>query len=195
MSFRITFIGAGSLTFTRTLLSDILANPEFSDIEVVFHDIDERNLDMVTKVCQRDIDANGLNIKIKSTLDRKEALAGAKYIINTARIGKLEGFEADVNIPFEYGVDQCVGDTLCAGGIIYGQRGVSAILDFCEDINKYALPGALLLNYGNPNAMLTWAANKYGKVNTLGLCHGVQAFGNKRGPCFYHVDNSRQAVA
>ena len=174
MSFRITFIGAGSLTFTRTLLSDILANPEFSDIEVVFHDIDERNLDMVTKVCQRDIDANGLNIKIKSTLDRKEALAGAKYIINTARIGKLEGFEADVNIPFEYGVDQCVGDTLCAGGIIYGQRGVSAILDFCEDINKYALPGALLLNYGNPNAMLTWAANKYGKVNTLGLCHGVQ---------------------
>ncbi len=174
MSFRITFIGAGSLTFTRTLLSDILAVPEFSDIDVVFHDIDERNLDMVTKVCQRDIDANGLKIKIKATLDRKESLVGAKYVINTARIGGLEAFETDVKIPLSYGVDQCVGDTLCAGGIMYGQRGISAILEFCEDIKKYALPGAIMLNYGNPNAMMTWAANKYGGVKTLGLCHGVQ---------------------
>ena len=129
MSFRITFIGAGSLTFTRTLLSDLLAVPEFSDIDVVFHDIDERNLDMVTQVCQRDIDANGLNIKIKSTLDRKESLVGAKYVINTARIGGLEAFEQDVMIPMAYGIDQCVGDTLCAGGIMYGQRGISAILE------------------------------------------------------------------
>ena len=174
MSFRITFIGAGSLTFTRTLLADLLAVPELSDIDVVFHDIDERNLDMVTQVCQRDIDANGLNIKIKSTLDRKESLVGAKYVINTARIGGLEAFEQDVMIPMAYGIDQCVGDTLCAGGIMYGQRGISAILEFCEDIKKYAAPGAIMLNYGNPNAMVTWAANKYGGVYTLGLCHGVQ---------------------
>jgi alpha-galactosidase len=30
------------------------------------------------------------------------------------------------------------------------------------------------MNYANPNAMITWAANKYGKVRTLGLCHGVE---------------------
>jgi alpha-galactosidase len=35
-------------------------------------------------------------------------------------------------------------------------------------------PGAILLNYMNPNAMNTWAANTYGGVQTLGLCHGVQ---------------------
>ncbi len=33
-------------------------------------------------------------------------------------------------------------------------------------------PGALLLNYSNPMAMLTWACIKYGGVRTLGLCHG-----------------------
>jgi alpha-galactosidase len=37
-----------------------------------------------------------------------------------------------------------------------------------------AAPGAIMLNYSNPNAMMTWAANKYGKVKTIGLCHGVQ---------------------
>ena len=29
-----------------------------------------------------------------------------------------------------------------------------------------------MLNYSNPNAMATWACNKYGKVKTIGLCHG-----------------------
>lgn len=29
-----------------------------------------------------------------------------------------------------------------------------------------------MLNYSNPNAMATWACNKYGKVRTIGLCHG-----------------------
>ena len=31
----------------------------------------------------------------------------------------------------------------------------------------------MFLNYANPNAMNTWAANLYGEVNTVGLCHGV----------------------
>ncbi len=51
-----------------------------------------------------------------------------------------------------------MGDTLCAGGIMYGQRGIVAILDFCRDIREVAEPGCLLLNYANPNAMVTWAA-------------------------------------
>ena len=56
---------------------------------------------------------------------------------------------------------------------MYGQRGIVAILEFCKDIREVADPGCLLLNYANPNAMVTWACNKYGGVKTIGLCHGV----------------------
>ncbi len=174
MSFKIAFIGAGSIGFTRRLLSDLLTVPEFHDIEVAFTDINQHNLDMVTQLCQRDIEANGLSIRIHSTLNRREAFQGAKYIINAARIGMLEAFEKDIEVALRYGVDQCVGDTLCAGGIMYGQRGINAMLGFCKDIREVALPGCILLNYANPNAMVTWACNKYGKVPTIGLCHGVQ---------------------
>jgi alpha-galactosidase len=174
MSFKIAFIGAGSIGFTRQLLRDILSVPEFRDIRVAFTDINERNLDMVTKLCQRDIDANGLNIRIQSTLDRREALADAKYVFVVVRVGGLDAFQLDIEVPLKYGVDQCVGDTLCAGGIMYGQRGIPVMLDFCKDIKEVAEPGCLLLNYANPNAMMTWAANQYGGVNTIGLCHGVQ---------------------
>jgi len=173
-SFKIAFIGAGSLGFTRMLLRDILSVEEFRGIDVAFTDINERNLDMVTQLCQRDIDANGLDIKIQATLDRREALRDAKYVFNVVRIGGIEAYRHDIEIPLKYGVDQAIGDTLCPGGIMYGQRGIPAILDFCRDIREVAAPDCLMLNYANPNAMMTWAANKYGGVRTIGLCHGVQ---------------------
>ncbi len=174
MSFKIAFIGAGSIGFTRGLLRDLLAVPEFNNIEVAFTDINEQNLNMVTELCQRDINGNGLNVKIHATLDRKEAFKDAKYIFSVVRIGGLEAFQTDVDIPLKYGIDQCVGDTLCAGGIMYGQRGIQEMLNICKDIKEVAAPDCLLLNYANPMAMITWACNKYGGVKTIGLCHGVQ---------------------
>ncbi|MBM7568232.1 alpha-glucosidase/alpha-galactosidase [Paenibacillus sacheonensis] len=174
MSFKVAFVGAGSIGFSRTLLRDLLAVPEFKNIEVAFTDINQHNLDMVTQLVQRDIRENGLSIEIQSTTDRREALKDARYVFCVVRIGGLEAFQHDVDIPLKYGVDQCVGDTLCAGGIMYGQRGIAAMLEICKDIREVAEPNALLLNYANPMAMLTWACNKYGGVRTIGLCHGVQ---------------------
>jgi alpha-galactosidase len=48
------------------------------------------------------------------------------------------------------------------------------MLDICRDIREVAEPNALLVNYSNPMAMMTWAANVYGGVRCVGLCHGVQ---------------------
>ncbi len=174
MPLKVAVIGAGSIGFTRGIVRDILSVPEFRDIEIAFTDIDERNLDMVYRLCKRDIEANDLPAKLTATLDRRAALTGAKYIFSVVRVGGLEGFQTDIDIPLKYGVDQCVGDTLSAGGIMYGQRNIPVILDFCKDIRDVAAPDPLFFNYANPNAMNTWVANHHGGVNTIGLCHGVQ---------------------
>ncbi len=42
MTFKIAFIGAGSIGFTRGLLRDILSVPEFQKIEVTFTDINQK---------------------------------------------------------------------------------------------------------------------------------------------------------
>ncbi len=171
---KIAFIGAGSIGFTRKLVTDLLAVPEFRDIELAFTDISAHNLKLVSQLVERDLEANDVAVRFSATTDRREALTNAKYVFNVVRIGGLEAFEHDIAIPLKYGVDQCVGDTLCAGGIMYGQRGIAAMLDFCKDMREVARPDVLFLNYANPNAMVTWACNKYGGVNTVGLCHGVQ---------------------
>ncbi|PYE82425.1 alpha-glucosidase/alpha-galactosidase [Pseudoroseicyclus aestuarii] len=173
MSFRICIIGAGSVGFTKKLVSDILRVPEFSGVEFALTDINLHNLDMIRQIVERIIEANGMPARVLATTDRREALTGARYVMNCVRIGGLEAFADDIRIPLKYGVDQCVGDTLCAGGILYGQRGIPAMLDFCRDIKEVAEPGAWMLNYANPMAMMTWAALETG-VNVVGLCHGVQ---------------------
>ena len=172
---RTAVIGAGSIGFTRGIVHDILCVPEFANTEFAFTDIDERNLDMVYQLVKRDVDSAGLPAKVTATTNRREALTGAKYVFSVVRVGGLEGFATDIDIPLKYGVDQCVGDTLSAGGIMYGQRNIPVILEFCKDIREVAAPDCLFVNHANPMAMNVWAANVYGGgVRTVGLCHGVE---------------------
>lgn len=179
MSFRIAIIGAGSVEFTRKLFLDVLKVPEFEDVEFSLTDTSEHNLSLIEKVLNAIKEANDLKVKITATTDRRKALAGARYVVSCVRVGGLEAYADDIRIPLKYGIDQCVGDTICAGGILYGQRNIPVILDFCKDIREVAEPGARFLNYANPMAMNTWAANEFGKVDTIGLCHGVQHGGEQ----------------
>ena len=171
---KITFLGAGSLGFTRRLVHDLLAVPELRDVELALYDINPGNLDRICQILERDIKANQLPTRVVPYSDRLAALADAAYIACCIRQGGLEAFRTDIEIPLKYGVDQCVGDTLGPGGIMYGQRTIAELLTICRDIRQAARPEALLLNYCNPNAMNTWACNVYGGVPTVGLCHGVQ---------------------
>jgi alpha-galactosidase len=115
MTIKIAIIGAGSIGFTKKLVSDILKVAEFADIEIALTDISGKNLDMATQIIRRIVEVNKLPTRVTATTDRRKAFEGAKYIMNCVRVGGLEAYATDVNIPLKYGIDQCVGDTICAG--------------------------------------------------------------------------------
>ncbi|MEH7081612.1 alpha-glucosidase/alpha-galactosidase [Neobacillus drentensis] len=170
---KIAMIGAGSIGFTRRLMMDILAVKEFQDTEFHFMDINKENLEMVTNLCQQMIQLNKLPAKIIATTDRKEALKGVDYVFCTVRVGGLEAFKHDIDIPLKYGVNQCVGDTLGPGGVFFALRTIPVLLDLANDMREVC-PNALLFNYSNPMAMNTWALRRAGGIRVVGLCHGVQ---------------------
>jgi alpha-galactosidase len=170
---RITFVGAGSTVFTRHLIGDVLAQPELAGSTFALMDIDPVRLETSRKAAEELVAAHGADAAVEATLDRREALAGADYVVTCFQVGGLESTLVDFEIPKRYGLRQTIGDTLGVGGISRALRTIPVLLDVCRDIEELC-PDALLLQYVNPMAMLCWAVAERSPVRTVGLCHSVQ---------------------
>lgn len=173
---KIALIGAGSTVFTRNLIGDILSYPALSDCEVSLHDIDPQRLRLSEQVASRI--ARMLDVKpvISASLDRRTALDGARFVINTIQVGGYKPATVlDFELPKRFGLEQTIGDTLGIGGIMRALRTIPVQLEMLADIEQVCEPDAVHLNYVNPMAMNTWALNAGNRrVPTIGLCHSVQ---------------------
>ena len=170
---KITFIGAGSAVFTRNLLGDILTYPELDGSEVCLMDIDADRLALVDRLARMMIEQEGSLITVGSTTDRREALRDADYVIVTIQVGGLEAYALDIEIPQQYGVEQCVGDTLGPGGVFRGLRHLAVITEIAAELEDLS-PNALILQYTNPMSMICWTLSKVSPIKVVGLCHSVQ---------------------
>lgn len=173
---KIALIGAGSIVFTRNLLGDILSYPELAGCEIALHDIDEHRLRLAEKVAHRIASGLGAKPVITASIDRRSALDGARFVINTIQVGGYRpATVTDFDIPKKYGLEQTIGDTLGIGGIMRGLRTIPVQLEMLRDMEQVCADGAVHLNYVNPMAMITWALNQSStRVPTVGLCHSVQ---------------------
>jgi alpha-galactosidase len=170
---KITFIGAGSLVFTRNLTNDILLTPALSGSTIALMDVDAQRLEQSRQIVQSMIDRRGSKATVVATLDRKQAIEESDYVITTFQQGGLDAYTLDIEIPQQYGVEQCVGDTLGPGGVFRALRTIPVLIDICSDIDQLA-PEALLLNYVNPMAANCWAIAAGTGLPHVGLCHSVQ---------------------
>lgn len=173
---KIALIGAGSIVFTRNLLGDIFSYPELVDCEVALHDIDEHRLRLAEKVARRMAATLGVTPTITASIDRRRALADARFVISTIQVGGYKpATVTDFDIPRKFGLTQTIGDTLGIGGIMRGLRTIPVQLAMLKDMEEVCAPGAIHLNYVNPMAMITWALNQAStRIPTVGLCHSVQ---------------------
>ncbi|GAC1405205.1 MAG: alpha-glucosidase/alpha-galactosidase [Ktedonobacteraceae bacterium] len=170
---KIAFIGAGSVVFTLNLLGDILTFPELAESEIALMDIDNERL-RIAEIMARKV-AVSLNVhpKITAYSDRKAALDGAEYVINTIQVGGYPSTVIDFDIPKKYGLRQTIADTMGIGGIFRALRTIPVMLDMCHDMEQVC-PNVTFLNYVNPMAMNTWAVSQATRIKTVGLCHSVQ---------------------
>lgn len=170
---KIAIIGAGSIIFTKNLVTDILLFPELQDSEIYLMDIDEDRLNTAHELTRRIIKKLGVKAKVYATLDRREALKDTSYVLNTMQVGRHEATIVDFNIPERYGLKQTLADTHGIGGIFRALRTIPVILDMANSMQKLC-PGALLMNYSNPMAMNVWAVYKATPTKVVGLCHSIQ---------------------
>ena len=175
MALKIALLGAGSVVFAKTLLSDVLQFPELSDATVSLMDIDPARLKVARIMAERIIAKLGVKATVQATLDQREAIRDANYVIVTVQVGGYEpGTTIDFEIPKRYGLQQTIGDTLGIGGVFRALRTIPVINSFARDIAEVGAPNCLLLNYTNPMAMNCWAVDRAVGIPHVGLCHSVQ---------------------
>ncbi|WP_436866028.1 alpha-glucosidase/alpha-galactosidase [Staphylococcus pseudoxylosus] len=174
---KITFLGAGSTVFAKNVLGDCMTVEALQGFEFALYDIDEQRLhdsEMMLNNLKKNLNSN---VTLSAYHNRKEALSGAKYIINAIQVGGYDPATiTDFEIPKKYGLRQTIADTLGIGGIFRNLRTIPVMQAFAKDI-KEVCPNAWFLNYTNPMAVLTNIMLKEG-IKTVGLCHSVQVCTN-----------------
>jgi alpha-galactosidase len=172
---RIVIIGAGSVEFTRNIVADLCFYTELhGGLTLALHDIDWERLAYAERAARSIIRRTGAGYSVEAHADRRAALDGSDYAINEIQVGGYRATLTDFEIPKKYGVRQTIGDTIGIGGIFRGLRTIPVMVDIGKDMAELC-PGALLLNYTNPMAMVPWsvyAGTPF--ANVVGVCHSVR---------------------
>ena len=190
---KIALIGAGSATFARRLIADVLSWPELSGGDIALMDVDQGRLDLIGPLAARMIRDLGVGAHLTVTTDRKVALEGADYVITTLAVGyAYEPDRPDVAIPEAHGLHQTVADTIGVGGVFRYLRTMPTLLEIGREMERVC-PHALWLNYVNPMAMIMWTIGKVlPGIRNVGLCHSVQGTAERLAK-FVGVDHTELA--
>src|SRR5216683_209649 len=176
---RVAFIGAGSIEFTRNVVTDLcvseLGVSELGgELRLALHDISAERLAFADRLVRQIVAQTGSTATVTASASRAEALRDATYVINEIQVGGYAATRFDFDLPARYGVRQTIADTIGIGGIFRGLRTIPVAVSLAEDMLRYC-PGAYLLNYTNPMAMLPWAVYEGTEFDRVfGLCHSVR---------------------
>ncbi len=173
---RIVIIGAGS-GFGSHLSIDIMAREALRDSVICLNDVNPPRLNKIKQYVERTIEHHKLPTKVEASLDRRELLKGADYVITSIAQGGGaywgEPYKSEVEIPLKYGVDQTVADTVSIGAVFRFLRTGPVQQQILRDVEEIC-PDAVILNHTNPMCMLSWLHCVGTSLQYAGLCHGIQ---------------------
>lgn len=170
---KVSIIGAGSTTFSISLVKDLCLTPNLEGSTVSFMDVNRERLDAVHELCRRYADEMGVKLKLEKTLNRRESLSDADFVINTALVvghgGYREGWSIGFKHGYRFGGSYHVMHDEGFWINFYQLRLFDSIANDMLDV----CPDAWYIKLANPVlAGTTYIGRKYGKLKFIGLCHG-----------------------
>ncbi|RLF22416.1 MAG: alpha-glucosidase/alpha-galactosidase [Thermoprotei archaeon] len=170
---KICIIGAGSAVFSLSLIRDICSTPNLEGSTISLMDINKERLDAVYALCRRYADEVGMRLRIEKTMDRKEALKDADFVINTALAAGhhrlREGWSIARELGYRYGGSYHIMHDEAFWINFYQFRLFESIINDILDV----CPDAWYIQLANPVlAGITYLGRKYREAKIVGICHG-----------------------
>jgi alpha-galactosidase len=195
MSIKISIIGAGSAIFSLSLIKDICLCKNLHGSTITFMDISRERLDTAFALCSRYAEEIKIKLNLEKTMDRKTALKGSDFVINTALAAGHHKLAAGWNIAKKFGYR--------FGGSLHVMHDEAFWVNYyqlklMEDVLKDVLricPKAWYILVANPvMAGTTFLKRKYPQANVVGMCHGfsgvyqlAKTLGFKRDDISYEI--------
>ncbi len=171
---KVVLIGAGSASFARGTIADLMASEELREFELTISlvDIDKIALNRMYQFANLLKEYHHCKTKIEATTNRKEALPGASYIITSVAKKRWQLWEKDFYIPAVYGFRHVNGENGGPGSAFHTLRSLHLMIPIAKDMEKLC-PDALLINFTNPESRVCLGVTKLTRIRTVGLCHGA----------------------
>lgn len=152
--FSVCIAGGGS-TFTPGIVMMLLDNLErFPIKKLTLYDNDEERQSILGSAIKIMMKEQAPDIEFIYTINPEEAFTDIDFCMAHIRVGKYEMRELDEKLPLKHGV---FGQETCGpGGIAYGMRSITGMLEIIDYMEKYS-PNAWMLNYSNPAAIVAEA--------------------------------------
>ena len=152
--FSIVIAGGGS-TFTPGIVLLLLDNlDKFPIRQIKFYDNLEERQNHVANACEILLKERAPEINFVATTDPETAFTDVDFCMAHIRVGKYAMREKDEKVPLRHGV---FGQETCGpGGIAYGMRSITGMLEIIDYMEKYS-PDCWMLNYSNPAAIVAEA--------------------------------------
>lgn len=170
MTPKITIIGGGSSSFVPVLIRRILQSEALEAARVSLMDIDAGRLGVMQALANKLVESEASDVRVTSTLDQREAIDGADFVIAAIAEGGMDAWADDLEIPGRHGIVMHVGDSIGPGGIMRACRNAPALARVARNAAEVA-PDAYVFNYTNPAPIETLAMRTAAPaVRSYGLC-------------------------
>ena len=172
---KIVCIGAGSYSFGMTTLVSLLRSDALKGSKLALVDRNAEHLEIMRKLIAWLNEVWDAQMTITAYTHHREALPGAKFVVNATEVGPREGlWESDYTIPLKYGLRQPYAENGGPGGFAHAARNIIPILEIAWDMEKIC-PEAWFINFTNPMQRICAAIHRHSRIKVVGLCHQLGA--------------------
>ena len=169
---KIVFLGAGSISFGMSMLRDLVTTHGLSGSTLMLVTQHAETAARTAELAHYLNNKMGAGLIIESTTDRRSALDGAGFVVNSTAIERNRLWKFDFEVPKKYGIRHTLGENGGPGALFFTLRTLPMIFDFIRDMEELC-PNALFLNFSNPESRIVMALGRYSKIRCIGLCHGI----------------------
>jgi len=169
----VAIIGAGSRSFGRSIIRDVLLSQPLWDSGLTLRVMDRLDDPLAgAEVYARRVGERlGRSPRLTATTRLEEALDGADFVVKAIEVDRFLRWSQDFHIPRRYGFRQVFGENGGPGSLFHALRNMGPTVEIARTMERLC-PDAPLLSFTNPEHKLCEAVSRLTSIKVYGLCHG-----------------------